>query len=151
MFTCASSHTRVHKHPSEDQRESREDKLIVCSGTTDPDSTSTRNVHSVPQHRPTVDFITDHCAFHLHPMTRVAYIWSAELQACADQLPANLGRSSLVHGLVHALGLVRSVSTVESPECSPDTTMSACLVSPEPTLATEAELRRYHDARYVGE
>ncbi|RSH86888.1 uncharacterized protein EHS24_005166 [Apiotrichum porosum] len=27
--------------------------------------------------------------------------------------------------------------------------MSACLVSPEPTLATEAELRRYHDARYV--
>lgn len=39
-------------------------------------------------------------------MRRVAYLWSEELMRVADQLPANQGRSRLVHGLVHGLGLV---------------------------------------------
>ncbi|BEJ16308.1 hypothetical protein CspHIS471_0509130 [Cutaneotrichosporon sp. HIS471] len=43
-------------------------------------------------------------------MASVAYIWSAELQRAADQLPANVGRSSLVHGLVRALGLLDNPS-----------------------------------------
>ena len=34
---------------------------------------------------------------------RVAYIWSQELQDVSDQLPANIGRSSMVHGLIRAL------------------------------------------------
>ncbi|ORX35728.1 hypothetical protein BD324DRAFT_73851 [Kockovaella imperatae] len=39
-------------------------------------------------------------------MSRTAYIWSTELQTVADQLPANVGRSSMVHGLIHALDLL---------------------------------------------
>lgn len=39
-------------------------------------------------------------------MRRVAYIWSPELMAVADALPANQGRSRTVHGLVRALELV---------------------------------------------
>ncbi|KAK8864566.1 hypothetical protein IAR55_001816 [Kwoniella newhampshirensis] len=37
---------------------------------------------------------------------RVAYIWSKELQDVADDLPSNVGRSSMVHGLVESLGLL---------------------------------------------
>ncbi|GMK55280.1 hypothetical protein CspeluHIS016_0203360 [Cutaneotrichosporon spelunceum] len=47
-------------------------------------------------------------------MTSVAYIWSAALQRAADELPANVGRSSLVHGLIRALGLL------ENPPDDPD-------------------------------
>jgi len=37
---------------------------------------------------------------------RVGYIWSKESQHVADCLPANPGRSSLVHGLIHTLDLL---------------------------------------------
>jgi hypothetical protein len=127
----------------------------------------------------------------------VAYIWSPQLQSAADALPANLGRSSRVHALIRALGLVRTedngqdededeeksnnrnedadVDKVnsgnggatdqneEQPKLCPNNAMAiaghasptqwapARLVPPDLALATEAELKKYHDARYVGE
>lgn len=48
---------------------------------------------------------------HSSTMTSVAYLWSPELQRAADGLPANTGRSSLVHGLIHALGLLKPDET----------------------------------------
>lgn len=66
---------------------------------------------------------------------RVAYVWSEQLQALSDDLPANLGRSSLVHGLIRALGLLEKAFVVE----------------PDLSLGTPEVLQRYHDAEYVGE
>jgi histone deacetylase 1/2 len=40
-------------------------------------------------------------------MPRVSYIWSRELQEAADQLPSNIGRSSVVHDLIDSFGLLR--------------------------------------------
>lgn len=39
-------------------------------------------------------------------MPRISYIWSKELQTAADQLPSNIGRSSVVHDLVEAFNLL---------------------------------------------
>ncbi|CAK9781091.1 Arginase/deacetylase [Cutaneotrichosporon oleaginosum] len=152
-------------------------------------------------------------------MASVAYIWSPELQRAADELPANVGRSSLVHGLVRALGLLEnSLETAGEVKDGVDGGREACgngegngegsgegnengnvdgdgegdgdgnghsgvcpssaasmsprshdedtddddhgepveppihgvrLVPPDPSLATRAELRRYHDQRYL--
>ncbi|WVF71325.1 hypothetical protein IAT40_006128 [Kwoniella sp. CBS 6097] len=39
-------------------------------------------------------------------LSRIAYVWSQELQDVCDDLPSNVGRSSMVHGLVRSLDLV---------------------------------------------
>ena len=91
---------------------------------------------------------------HLPPHTsmpsplRTRYIWSQALQDASDQLPANLGRSSLVHGLIQALSLLES-NHPDDPSASEDS-WRAVVVPPDMTLGTEACLRRYHDAAYVG-
>ncbi|WVR06889.1 hypothetical protein IAU60_003925 [Kwoniella sp. DSM 27419] len=43
---------------------------------------------------------------------RIAYIWSEELQEVADDLPSNVGRSSVVHGLIRALDLVEECDEI---------------------------------------
>ncbi len=131
-------------------------------------------------------------------MTSVAYIWSAELQRAADRLPANVGRSSLVHGLVRALGLLENapddgekegaVGEGGNDETSQTTSDRAHaqsgpsdeatkdedegeeeedevdeddegeeppirgirVIPPDLSLGTPAELKRYHDQRYLG-
>jgi hypothetical protein len=65
---------------------------------------------------------------------RVAYVSSPSLVAVADKLPANVGRSSLVHELIDALGLLGDGGAER--------------VNSE--RATRSDLVRYHDARYVG-
>jgi len=111
-------------------------------------------------------------------MIPAAYIWSPALQAAADALPANKGRSSRVHSLIRALGLVQAPTGADERD-KPTTGANAnsnantdgdgdpndeanendgkvkiktpaVIVPPDLTLATEAELRRYHDKRYVG-
>ena len=102
------------------------------------------------------------------PDHQVAYIWSQELQDVADCLPANAGRSSLVHGLIYALELLDTShdpvsADFEGRSASP--TLSdhvntangahhagsrALVVPPNPALAIKASLLRYHDAAYVG-
>lgn len=134
-------------------------------------------------------------------MRRVAYLWSEELMRVADALPANQGRSRLVHGLVGALGLVDlgavreySSSPRETdgefgsevpldqqedgggavppeaddgraqagertdgsqaeppPGAVPPEAVEVTVLAPDPALCEPAELRRYHDASYVGE
>lgn len=137
-------------------------------------------------------------------MPSVAYLWSPQLQRAADGLPANTGRSSLVHGLIRSLGLLEETATVggggeghgegddedggndgdeqtrnqpkgkadgqraasarddtpdEEAEPEPEGADSGPLsvirgvrvVAPDPSLGTQAELRRYHDQRYIGE
>lgn len=81
---------------------------------------------------------------------RVSYIWSEELQAIADKLPANIGRSSRVHSLIRALGLVQGQSTEEDEE-DHGKTGKAAIVAPDISLGEPEQLRKYHDARYVGE
>lgn len=136
-----------------------------------------------------------------HIMRCAAYLWSPELMAVADALPANQGRSRTVHGLVRALGLadfaaVQEYATARSPSaaseseeqsgeeelehdteaCQPeergirpsciadglqegcdeektqpaDSRCSIRTIAPDPVLCEAAELRRYHDAGYVG-
>lgn len=163
-----------------------------------------------------------HALYPLTDMRHVAYLWSEELQRVADELPANQGRSRLVHGLIHALGLVDLDSVQEytsrepsPPQESPDEGMNGKdidtntqpkllflngdteppqadgitttttgqeaaptvngagegdtpatkdrispqagtdevevkIVAPDPMLCEASELRRYHDASYVG-
>lgn len=74
-------------------------------------------------------------------MPTVAYIWSPTLQKAADALPANLNRSSLVHGLAQSLDLLQ-VGVAEP--------LRAVLLPPDPSLATAEELKRYHSPAYVG-
>ena len=88
-----------------------------------------------------------------HP--RVGYVWSRELQGVADQLPANQGRSSLVHGLIHALDLLDTqsesiISRDENPEEVYPPTRRALVIPPDLSLATESSLGQYHDTAYVG-
>ncbi|KAL1411465.1 hypothetical protein Q8F55_002421 [Vanrija albida] len=68
-----------------------------------------------------------------------AYLWSPALEAAADELPANRGRSSTVHALIRALGLV-------SDDGGPGT---ARVVAPDPALGSASELARYHARGYV--
>lgn len=106
---------------------------------------------------------------------RVAYIWSQSLQDAADQLPANVGRSSRVHGLIAALGLLHreepkqdSVSVdrrvqldredSEESDAALELPVSlsskgkgrATVVAPDVALGSETALKRYHEAGYVG-
>jgi hypothetical protein len=61
----------------------------------------------------------------------VKYVWSKLLQDVCDQLPANLGRSSMVHDLIRAFGLLRDV------------------VEPDMELGSRMALERYHDPSYL--
>jgi acetoin utilization deacetylase AcuC-like enzyme len=70
-------------------------------------------------------------------MKRVAYVSSANLREAADQLPSNIGRSSLVHSLIDSLDLIS-----EDPEKG-----KAWLVDALP--ATKKDLTRFHASDYV--
>lgn len=72
----------------------------------------------------------------------LAYIWSPALQQSADLLPSNIGRSSFVHALSNALGLLDDTHETGSGR--------AYIVHPDPSLATADQLRRYHTPAYVG-
>ena len=114
---------------------------------------------------------------------RVAYIWSQELQDVADDLPANHGRSSMVHGLIQVLDLLERGQAQEAHQPGPnrseeahdddDNTIDdsddgegsmghpevtiprlagkATVVQPELEFGIPGELKKYHDAKYVGE
>jgi hypothetical protein len=85
-------------------------------------------------------------------LSRVAYVHSKRLQAVSDQLPSNVGRSSLVHSLIAAYGLLsqgldKASLEVDNTDCKGKS--KATVVEPEE--ATRLDLLRYHDAAYVGE
>ena len=67
----------------------------------------------------------------------ISYIWSEPLQRVSDQLPSNLGRSSLVHDLHRAIGLLDDENVR--------------IVEPDLELGSRERLARYHDASYIGE
>ncbi|WOO81128.1 Histone deacetylase 8 [Vanrija pseudolonga] len=75
-------------------------------------------------------------------MRPTAYLWSPALQAAADDLPANLGRSRAVHSLIRALRLTRTPD-------EPANDAAALVVPPDLALGTGAELARYHAPGYV--
>jgi hypothetical protein len=89
---------------------------------------------------------------------RVAYIWSNELQVAADALPANLGRSTMVHNLIRSLDLLDDGSQpaekdLTECEASSGTTAivrKALVVPPDRELGSYRALQRYHDTKYVG-
>lgn len=64
---------------------------------------------------------------------KVGYAFSDELVLAADRLPSNVGRSSLVHGLVAAYGLLEAPNIVVLPV----------------TAASRSELLAYHGKDYV--
>jgi hypothetical protein len=70
-------------------------------------------------------------------MNRVAYIWSLDLQDACDQLPCNQGRSTIVHDLHRAFGLLDHDALA--------------VVEPELSLGTVGHLTRFHDRDYIGE
>jgi hypothetical protein len=67
--------------------------------------------------------------------SRVSYIWSRQLQDACDQLPSNIGRSSMVHDLHRAFGLFEPglVNVVE----------------PDAQLGDRIRLERFHDRGYI--
>jgi hypothetical protein len=96
---------------------------------------------------------------------RVAYVWSEELQNAADELPSNIGRSSVVHGLIQALDLLHddqyrddSFSGPQgghkrrrSPGLDPSSgRRKAWVIPPDHQLGSRDSLKRYHDENYVG-
>lgn len=107
-------------------------------------------------------------------MSRVSYIWSEELQAVSDQLPSNIGRSSVVHDLIDAFGLLHharasnhdgsesrvvqeakdgqdgQTDIARASETSLETDCRAKVVSPDLDLGTATMMKRYHDVAYVG-
>ena len=69
-------------------------------------------------------------------MDRVAYIWASALQDACDQLPCNRGRSTVVHDLHRADGLLDSSDlTVYEPDLS---------------LGDVGHLTRFHNRDYIG-
>lgn len=116
------------------------------------------------------------------PDLPVAYVWSPTLQDVADALPANVGRSSTVHGLIRALHLADFDKAEKERECGEAANANeevtangsatngtgedavesipassqevdhcvAKVVWPMAELATPAEMRRYHEVKYVG-
>lgn len=78
---------------------------------------------------------------------RIAYVHSDALRKVADQLPANIGRSSLVHSLISAYGLLGTTGDGLSPDRQ-EASSTAAVIAPE--SAGKADLLRYHDAAYVG-
>lgn len=67
----------------------------------------------------------------------VSYVWSEDLQRVCDQLPSNLGRSSLLHDLHRTIGLLDDENVR--------------VVEPDLELGSRERLERYHDASYIGE
>lgn len=67
---------------------------------------------------------------------RVAYIWSRELQNACNELPCNIGRSSIVHELHRAYGLFDD-----------DLLM---VVEPNIELGDKRRLERFHGRDYIG-
>jgi hypothetical protein len=89
---------------------------------------------------------------------RVCYISSEEARSCADLLPSNRGRSSVVHSLIEALDLLddedledsdgdQSDHLSESESTSRSALNRARAVAP--VLATRNDLCRFHDKAYV--
>lgn len=70
-------------------------------------------------------------------MRTVAYVSSPELREASDQLPSNIGRSSLVHGLIDSLDLI-SEQRQEG---------KAWLVESLPAI--KKDLTRFHASDYV--
>lgn len=68
-----------------------------------------------------------------HP---IQYVWSRKLQVYSDQLPANQGRSSLVHSLHRAIGLLDK--------------SGLDILEPDLSLGCPAQLTRYHTEQYIG-
>ncbi|KAI9224030.1 hypothetical protein BC828DRAFT_374452 [Blastocladiella britannica] len=64
----------------------------------------------------------------------LALVYSPAASAVHDRLPSNLGRSSLVHGLIDALGIIKNRP-------------SAIILRPQP--ATADQLGVFHSARYL--
>lgn len=98
-------------------------------------------------------------------LRRVAYIWSEELQTAADQLPSNLGRSSVAHNLITTLDLLQvdgqdrgsTHDNIQGDQAGKvaddglaDDLRRAKIVHPDARLGNEEYLKRYHDAKYVG-
>ncbi|WWC70151.1 uncharacterized protein I206_104098 [Kwoniella pini CBS 10737] len=86
------------------------------------------------------------------PTSRVSYIWSQELQDVSDDLPSNIGRSSLVHGLIRALDLLEEISMDEETteaSANPSKLKKAMIVPPDESLGTEECMLKYHDKDYV--
>jgi len=69
-------------------------------------------------------------------MDRVAYIWSSDLQKACDQLPCHPGRSTVVHDLHRAYGLLEE--------------SGLAVVEPDLALGTVGHLTRFHDRDYIG-
>lgn len=98
--------------------------------------------------------------------SRVSYIWSEELQHVADQLPSNIGRSTIVHDLAKSLDLLHFDKGL-TPNANKDESNGdfssrsnveegvrssiARVVEPDlDTFGTREQLERYHDKKYVG-
>ncbi|WWC89170.1 uncharacterized protein L201_004088 [Kwoniella dendrophila CBS 6074] len=77
---------------------------------------------------------------------RVSYIWSQELQDVSDDLPSNIGRSSMVHGLIKALELLDEI--IED-KAHIDNHPRAQVVAPDEDLGTGDCLLKYHDKEYI--
>jgi hypothetical protein len=69
-------------------------------------------------------------------MSRVAYIWSSDLQSACDQLPCNPDRSSIVYDLHRAYGLLAE--------------RALTIVEPDLALGNVTQLTRFHDREYIG-
>lgn len=92
---------------------------------------------------------------------RVAYIWSEELQHVADQLPSNIGRSTVVHDLIKSLDLLDIVGDDNQCHVSEygygakenhgPIGRRARVVEPDvERFGRREHLERYHDKKYVG-
>lgn len=96
---------------------------------------------------------------------RVAYLWSEDMQAAADQLPSNLGRSSVVHDLIRDLDLLDNGGVPRDLERdgrqgdagrrsggvgARGDLLRARVVRPDIQLGNEDNMKRYHDPKYVG-
>ncbi|WWC62139.1 uncharacterized protein I303_104730 [Kwoniella dejecticola CBS 10117] len=80
---------------------------------------------------------------------RVSYIWSQELQDVSDDLPSNIGRSSMVHGLIRALDLLERESSSSSQSDDGPAFNRASIVAPDEHLGTEDCMLKYHDKDYI--
>ncbi|WWC94618.1 hypothetical protein V866_001465 [Kwoniella sp. B9012] len=80
--------------------------------------------------------------------SRVAYIWSQELQDVSDDLPSNIGRSSMVHGLIKALDLLDDDAAAKR-LTNGDNPNKATVFAPDEDLGSEQCLLKYHDQSYI--
>ncbi|WVW84091.1 hypothetical protein I302_106120 [Kwoniella bestiolae CBS 10118] len=80
--------------------------------------------------------------------SRVGYIWSQELQDVSDDLPSNIGRSSMVHALIKALDLLDD-ETEDGDVNNGEDRNKARIVPPDEELGTEQCLLKYHDQSYI--